>query len=140
MQFYLDSESHHTQSFFHFQSTPLRSVSAPSPGTCGANTCDAPLTALALADHAQLHLLLAGAHVELALAGVGGAVAAAHGLAGLHALGRTHAAAALGVADRPKRAVGAGLIWMEIREGEGEGELGGAHSVYVRVCVPVLTI
>lgn len=96
-----------------------------------------PLTALALADHAQLRLLLAGAHVELALAAVGGAVAAAHGLAGLHALGRTHAAAALGVADRPERAVGTGLIWMEIRGGER-----GLERVCdcLCVCVFVLTI
>lgn len=76
----------------------------------------ASLTALALADHSQVRLFFAGPHVQLALAVVGDAVAAAHGLVGLHALGWTHALAALGITDRPERAVAAGLVWMDTED------------------------
>lgn len=79
------------------------------------------LTALSLADHSEVHLFFAGTHVQLTLAVVGGAVAATHRLVGLHTLGRTHTLPALGVADCPERAVGTGLIYMEIRE-KAEGE------------------
>lgn len=68
------------------------------------------LTALSLADHAQVHLFFAGPHVQLALAVVGGAVAAAHRLVGLHTLGWTHTLTTLGITDRPKRAVAASFV------------------------------
>lgn len=74
------------------------------------------LTALSLADHSEVHLLFAGAHVQLTLAVVGGAVAATHGLVGLHTLRRAHTLPTLVVADRPERAVGTGPIWMETRK------------------------
>lgn len=77
-------------------------------------------TALSLADHPQLHLLLAGAHIQLTLAAVGVAVAAANGLVGLDTLGRAHALTALGVTDRPEGAVGARFIWRE-KQKEGSG-------------------
>lgn len=70
----------------------------------------ASLTALSLADHSEVHLLFAGPHVQLALAVVGGAIAAAHRLVGLHTLGWTHALTALGITDCPKRAVATGLV------------------------------
>lgn len=44
------------------------------------------LTALPLADHAEVHLFFTGPNVQLTLAVVGGAVAATHGLMGLHTL------------------------------------------------------
>lgn len=62
----------------------------------------ASLTALALADHAQVHLFLAAPHIQLALAVVGDAVAAAHRLVGLHALRHTHTLLGLDVADCPE--------------------------------------
>lgn len=68
------------------------------------------LTAAPLADHPELHLFFAGPNVQLALAVVGVSVAAAHRLVGLHTLGGAHTLAALGIADRPERAVGTGLI------------------------------
>lgn len=90
-----------------------------SEAPCTVRT-HALLTALSLADHPELHLLFAGPHVQLTLAVVGAAVAAAHGLVGIHALRRAHALAALGVADRPERAVGTSLVWMEATK---EGDL-----------------
>lgn len=75
--------------------------------------------------------------MQLALVVVGGAVAAAHGLVGLHALGRAHTLAALGITDRPKCAVTTGLIYME-REEKGlmaviiRG-LSGSFLVIIRV-------
>ena len=68
------------------------------------------LTALSLADHSEVHLLFAGPHMQLTLAVVGGAIAAAHRLVGLHTLRCTHTLPALGIADCPKRAVGTSLI------------------------------
>lgn len=68
------------------------------------------LTALSLADHPQLHLFFAGSNMQLTLAVVGGAVAAAHRLMGLDALGRTHTPPALDVADCPEGAVGTSFI------------------------------
>lgn len=68
------------------------------------------LTAFALVDHSEVHLLYAGPHVQLTLAVVGGAVAAAHRLVGLHTLRCTHTQPTLGIADCPERAVGTGLI------------------------------
>ena len=70
----------------------------------------AGLTTLPLADHSQLHLFLAGPDVQFTLAVVRGAVAAAHGLVGLDALGGTHTLTALGVTDCAKGAVGTGLV------------------------------
>lgn len=51
--------------------------------------------------------------MQLALAVVGGAVAAAHGLVGLHTLRWTHTLTTLSIADRPKCAVATGLVWMD---------------------------
>lgn len=68
------------------------------------------LTALSLADHSEVHLFFAGPHVQLALAVVGSAIAAAHRLVGLHTLRRTHTLPALGIADCPERAIGTSLI------------------------------
>lgn len=50
----------------------------------------------------QVKLLGTGAHIELTLAVVGGAVAATHPLVGLHTLLRAYTAARLHVADRPE--------------------------------------
>lgn len=95
-------------------------------------------TAGSLADHLQVRLLRAGLHVELALAVVGVSVAAAHGLPGLHALGRTHTPFALEVADRPEGAVGARFIWTGRKWTESQHVLDktflhyGRKSVYVK--------
>lgn len=82
-------------------------VTATCAGAAGRH---ASLTALSLADHSEVHLFFAGPHVQLALAVVGGAVAAAHRLVGLHTLGWTHTLTTLGITDRPKRAVATGLV------------------------------
>lgn len=70
----------------------------------------ASLTALSLADHLEVHLFFAGPYVQLTLAVVGGAIAAAHGLVGLHTLRCTHTLPALGITDCPERAVGTSFI------------------------------
>lgn len=75
-----------------------------------AAAAHASLTAFSLADHSEVHLFFAGPHVQLALAVVSGAVAAAHRLVGLHALGSAHTLTALGITDRPKWAFATGLI------------------------------
>lgn len=62
-----------------------------------------------------MSLLGAGAHVQLALAAVGVAVRAAHGLRRGHALGGAHAAPALRLADGTKLALPA-AVWA----GKGE--------------------
>lgn len=75
-----------------------------------AAAAHASLTAFSLADHSEVHLFFAGPHVQLALAVVSGAVAAAHRLVGLHTLGSAHTLTALGITDRPKCAFSTGLI------------------------------
>lgn len=70
----------------------------------------ASLTAFSLADHSEVHLFFAGPHVQLALAVVSGAIAAAHRLVGLHTLGSAHTLTTLGITDRPICTVATGLI------------------------------
>lgn len=95
----------------HLRVTPKRRVSDASGDKLQRKPAYRPwLTALSLADHPQVHLFRARPHVQLALAAVGGAVAAAHGLVGVHALWRTHAPPTLGITDRPERAVGASFV------------------------------
>lgn len=68
------------------------------------------LTALSLADHSEVHLFFAGPHMQLTLAVVGSAIAATHGLVGLHTLRCTNTLPTLGITDCPKGAVGTSLI------------------------------
>lgn len=72
--------------------------------------CFSVLTAFSMGHYSEIQLLSAGFHVQLALVLVRHRVAAAHGLPCFQTPFGAHAPASLSIADRAKRAVGAGLI------------------------------